>query len=555
MRFDICPRLKAYTQGAGECLLPELKVFVIGDGSLFVRSLRIFLPDAGIREVSYDEANIRVSVSPTYSGYNEYCFGRVTDRSVELHCRDNAGARNAAAILAQLARKTETGYSLPMGTFEDWPDAQYRAFMVESSGRVWIPMETILRYIREMALCRMNVLQFHFMEDPGCTVPLESVPDFHGGPNGEKFTRQEVDEMIVYAAELGIRVTPFIEILSHAADFALVEGLVCPGDDLENLYDVCLGQEKTYDAIEKVIREVAAIFPDDTIHIGADEYDMSRVTPKTAYWDQCPHCRKLMEEKGYTTLRELFLYGIQRINEIVNRAGKVMMMWNADLHPGHLPETLDRNILVHYYRYCSDLGREDIYHLHINGYADEGFSVVNSYYPQTYMDLPEYMSAEKLASWSYRNDPLVKKANRAKVPGGCLCAWEEFRHYVRTVPAAIALFADRLWNAHGDPVGYEERSYGEALTRVLFDGKLPEGMNIFTCIGDVLPPLDDQKPAHLRMVFADLATLAETAAALRALAGDDVAQSYAQAIEWVMEEKKQQTGYTGPQTERIKFQG
>ena len=171
------------------------------------------------------------------------------------------------------------------------------------------------------------------------------------------------------------------------------------------------------------------------------------------------------------------------------------------------------------------------------------------------MDLPEYMSAEKLASWSYRNDPLVKKANRAKVPGGCLCAWEEFRHYVRTVPAAIALFADRLWNAHGDPVGYEERSYGEALTRVLFDGKLPEGMNIFTCIGDVLPPLDDQKPAHLRMVFADLATLAETAAALRALAGDDVAQSYAQAIEWVMEEKKQQTGYTGPQTERIKFQG
>ena len=26
----------------------------------------------------------------------------------------------------------------------------------------------------------------------------------------------------------------------------------------------------------------------------------------------------------------------------VNRCGKVMMMWNADLHPGHLPEELDR---------------------------------------------------------------------------------------------------------------------------------------------------------------------------------------------------------------------
>ena len=351
----------------------------------------------------------------------------------------------------------------------------------------------------------------------------------------------------------GIRVTPFIEILSHAADFALAEGLVCPGDDLKNLYDVCLGQEKTYAAIEKVIREVAAIFPDDTIHIGADEYDMSRVTPYTAHWDQCPHCRAVMAQKGFTTLREMFLYGIQRINEIVNRAGKVMMMWNADLHPGHLPENLDRNILVHYYRYCSDLGREDIFNLHINGYADEGFSVINSYYPQTYMDLPEYMSAEKLCSWSYRNDPLVKKGNRPKVPGGCLCAWEEYKHYTRTVPAAIALFADRLWNAHGDPADYDN-AYGTAMTRLIFDGKLPEDMNVFACVGDVLPPLKDDEPAHLRRVFASRETLEKTAQALTTLE-NEVAQSYADAIGWVLEEKAKQGAYTGPREDRIAFKG
>ena len=553
MPFDICPRLKHYSQGTGEYLLPEFKVYTIGDGALFLSALKIFLPEAVVRETAFGDANIRLSVSTTYSGYNEYCSGRITARGVELHCRDNAGARNAAAILAQLVRKTESGYTLPMGTFQDWPDAQYRAFMVESSGRVWIPMETIRRDIREMALCRMNVLQFHFMEDPGCTVPLESVPGFHGGPKGEKFTRQEVDEMLAYAAALGIRVTPFIEILSHAADFALAEGLVCPGDDLKNLYDVCLGQEKTYAAIEKVIREVAEIFPDDTIHIGADEYDMSRVTPYTAHWDQCPHCRAVMAEKGFTTLREMFLYGIQRINEIVNRAGKVMMMWNADLHPGHLPEDLDRNILVHYYRYCSDLGREDIFNLHINGYADEGFSVINSYYPQTYMDLADYMNAEKLCSWSYRNDPLVRKANRPKVPGGCLCAWEEYKHYTRTVPAAIALFADRLWNAHGDPADYDD-AYGAAMTRLIFDGKLPENMNVFACVGDVLPPLKDEEPAHLRKVFASRETLEETARALSALDGE-VARAYGDAIAWVLEEKAKQGAYTGPREEKIAFKG
>lgn len=553
MVFDICPRVKQYEVKSGAFSADALRVFSLGKGELFFSACAILLPDVPVERANYAEANIRISVSADYSSKNEFCYLRIREDVVEIHCRDEAGARNAAAILAQILRKNEGGYTLPCGDIRDWPDAQYRAFMVESSGRVWMPMERIMGYIKEMALCRMNVLQFHFMEDPGCTVPLKSVPGFRGGPNGEKFTRQEVDTMIACAAELGIRVVPFIEVLSHAADFALQEGLICPGDNLENLYDVCLGQEKTFAAIEKVIREVAEIFPDEVIHIGADEYDMSRVTPKTAYWDQCPHCQKVMAEKGYTTLRELFLYGICRINEIVNRNGKVMMMWNADLHPGHLPEELPRNILIHYYRYCSDLGREDIFNLHINGYADEGFSVINSYYPQTYMDLPEYMSAEKLNSWTYLNDPLVKKINQPQVSGGCLCAWEDFDHYHRTIPAAIALFADRLWNAEGDPAAYDD-AYGKAMTHLIFEGKLPEDMNVFACIGNVLPPLEDAAPAHLRMIFANRETLEKTRDALAVL-DSTVAKSYAEAITWVMEEKEKQGAYTGPRKDRIAFKG
>ena len=553
MVLDICPRIKHYEVRPGMFCADTLRVFSLGKGELFFSTCAILLPNVTIEHTGYADANVRISISADYSSESEYCAFRIREDGMEIHCRDEAGARNAAAILAQILRKTEAGYTLPCSDIRDWPDAQYRAFMVESSGRVWMPMERIMGYIREMALCRMNVLQFHFMEDPGCTVPLESVPGFHGGPNGENFTRQEVADMITYAATLGIRVVPFIEVLSHAADFALQEGLVCPGDDLENLYDVCLGQEKTFAAIEKVIAEVAEIFPDEVIHIGADEYDMSRVTPYTAYWDKCPHCRAVMEEKGYTTLRELFLYGIRRINEIVNRNGKVMMMWNADLHPGHLPEELPRNILIHYYRYCSDLGREDIFNLHINGYADEGFSVINSYYPQTYMDLADYMSAEKLNSWTYLNDPLVKRSNRPQVPGGCLCAWEDYVHYRRTIPAAIALFADRLWNAEGDPAAYDD-AYGKVMTRLIFAGKLPEDMNVFACVGNVLPPLQDDMPAHVRMVFASRETLETTRDALLAIE-DSVADAYAEAIGWVLEEKKKQGAYTGPRKDRITFKG
>ena len=552
MDYPVWPRVKEFSPLEGTLTLEGLRVFSVGGNDLFFTFLEEFFPEM-TEKVPYDAANVRISQSAVYSPCQEFCSLRIREQGVEIHCRDAAGARNAAAILAQLLKKTPEGFALPLGDIRDWPDAQYRAFMVESSGRVWVDMATIRSHIRTMALCRMNVLQFHFMENPGCTVPLESCPGLRGGPNNEKFTRQEVAEMIAYAGKLGIAVTPFIEVLSHAANFATVEGIACPGDPEENLYDVCLGQEKTFEAIEKVIREVAELFPDGTLHIGADEYDMGRVTPKTAHWLECPHCQKVMAEKGFTTLRELFLYGVRRINGIVNRAGKVMMMWNADLHPGHLPEDLDRNILLHYYRYCSDLGRENIYHLHLDRYADEGFSTVNSYYPQTYMDLPEYMSAEKLCSWSYRNDPLVSRRNRCLVPGGCLCAWEEFDHYKRTVKPAIALFADRLWNAHGDAATREE-ARGRAITRVVFEGALPENMDVFACIGDVLPPLEDKKPAHLPMIGVSPAETREVRGALAQL-DTPTARAYTEALSWVLEEKAKDPGYTGPKKARVKFQG
>lgn len=556
MNINICPRLKKVEQIPGEYRFNGFNLFIIGDGNLFYRSLKIFLPYAAVKLAPLNEANTVISVSRIYSPQSEYFYIRITENGVEIHCSDNMGARNAAATLAQMIRNNNGELILPTAVIEDWPDAKYRAMMFESSGRAWIPMNKLRGYIYEMALCRMNVMIFNFMEDTGCTVPLNSAPRLKGGGSeGLKYTKEEIKEMIAYAADLGITVAPFIEVLSHAADLAVSEGIACPGDSEENMFDVCIGSEKTFEVIERIVKEVAELFPSDVIHIGADEYDMSAVTPKTAYWDKCPHCRKLSEKMGYTTLRELFLYAIERINKIVNNQGKIMMMWNADIHPGHLPMCLDRNIIMHYYRYCSDLGREKLYNLHINGYIDEGFTTINSYYPQTYMDFDDYMSAEKLNSWTYLNDPLVKQANRAKIPGGCCCAWEDHEHYKRTVPAAIPLFADRLWNAEGDPVAYD-CNYGKALTRIIFGGKLPEDMNVFAAVGDVLPPLKDNVKIHKDMITADTEELLRIKNALGKAAadGDDTAQSYLDAVKAAIDERLTEK-VKEPLKERISFRG
>lgn len=556
-RFDTCPRVKKYTDNGGELHMKDISLCVIGQGDLFARTLKILLPDITSQESTRNEANTVLSVSYVYSSQNEYCYLRIMPTGIEIHCRDNAGARNAAAILAQLARPHPNGgYTLPCGVVEDWPDAQYRAMMLESSGRGWLSMTELRTYIRQMALCRMNVMQFHFMENCGCNIQLDCLPDLPGfGKENRKYTKDEVRDMIAFAAELGIAITPFVEVLSHATDFAIYAGIACPGDKKPNMFTVCLGQEKTFQVIEMLLTEIAELFPDDVLHVGADEYDMSAVSPLAPYWDKCPHCQKLAAQKGFTTLREMFMYGISRLNRIVNGLGKVMMLWNADLRPGYLPRDMDRNMVIHFYRDNNCLCREKIYNLTVDGYVEDGFSVINSYYPQTYLDLEDYVSSDKLRGWSYVNDPLVRQKNRAKVPGGCCCVWDHHDHYVRTVPAGILLYADRFWNAFGDPADYDD-AYGCTMTRLLFDNRLPEGTNVFACIGDVLPPLNDKELVHGPKITADLNTITQTREALLTLKndGDELAGYYAEALVMAIEEKNKIPSTT-PLTEWIVFKG
>lgn len=521
MDFSMCPRAKRTVRFEGVFRFDELKVFTVGDGARFFRALRVLCPDLSVREASRDEANVVLSVATVFSSKNEYCYFRIQQNGMEIHARDEMGARNAAAILAQIIRAKGAGFALPCGTVEDWPDAQYRGFMLESSGRekAWMPMELIKEYIRSMALARMNEVIFHFMEHDGTTILLDCYPELHGDHDGNrKYTKDEVRDMIAYAEELGMTVTPFVEVLSHSSDFTRVAGINCPGDtDPKNMFAVCLGQEKTYVAIENVLREVAELFPAPVMHIGCDEYDMRRVTPFTAYWDRCPHCLAKMKELGVTTMREYFRYALARINKALNKMGKITMLWNADMKPGELPSWLERNMIVHYYRFDNPYGKERLYELYPDGYVEDGYAVLNSYYPNTYMDDCEFYATDMtINQWSYHREPAVAPQNRAKVIGGCVCAWQG-TSFIRTIPPAIFLFADRLWNADDTGVRYDD-AYGRVVTRLLFDGKLPEGMNVFRMVGRMLPPQHPDKPVHTVDLCASLAEIREIKGALEALA-------------------------------------
>ncbi len=100
MEYNNCPRVKKYEALPGSLQFTSFKVFEAGQSELFFSSMRIFQPDLKVEKSSYKDANIRLSVSADYSPYNEYCYIRIRENAIEIHCADRLGARNASAILA-----------------------------------------------------------------------------------------------------------------------------------------------------------------------------------------------------------------------------------------------------------------------------------------------------------------------------------------------------------------------------------------------------------------------------------------------------------------------
>ncbi|RIK32181.1 MAG: beta-N-acetylhexosaminidase, partial [Chloroflexi bacterium] len=112
-----------------------------------------------------------------------------------------------------------------------------------------------------------------------------------GGVGGKKsgyYTQDEYRELVAYAAERFIVIVPEIDTPGHTnAALAAYPELNCDGVARE-LYtgievgfsSLCLDKEITYQFLEDVIRELAALTPGEFIHIGGDE---AHATDKTAY--------------------------------------------------------------------------------------------------------------------------------------------------------------------------------------------------------------------------------------------------------------------------------
>ena len=224
-----------------------------------------------------------------------------------------------------------------------------------------------------MSKYKLNLLHLHLTDDEGWRVEIKSLPkltevgawsvyrvgQFGGFPPpalnaprtyGGFYTQNDIKELVQYAKERFVNIMPEVDVPGHSlAAIAAYPELSCSGgtknigvssgESIKDwsthtaLYDdnLCPANENVYEFLDKVITELAQLFPFEYIHMGGDE------TFKT-FWKSSDAITSLMKKENLKTYEEVQSYFEKRLEKIVESKGKKFMGWDEILEGGIGPD-------------------------------------------------------------------------------------------------------------------------------------------------------------------------------------------------------------------------
>ncbi|MEC9378975.1 MAG: beta-N-acetylhexosaminidase [Candidatus Latescibacterota bacterium] len=392
---------------------------------------------------------------------------------ITIQGADAAGFFNGTASVLQLAERSGDGRILwPCGVIEDTPRFAFRGLMLDCA-RHFHDKETVLRTLDLMAQFKLNRFHWHLTDDEGWRIEIQAFPEltergawrgegevleaqFGTGPNryGGFYSRQDVQDVIDYAAVRQIQVIPEIDVPGHsrAAIKSCPELLVEEADDsqycgvqlyTDNVLNPAL--PGTYQFLHTVLDEVCDLFPGEYVHVGADE-----VPP--GVWEQSPACRDFMAEHGYENAHELQGHLLRDLQEHLAKKGKKLMGWEEAVHG----DKLDHSATVNAWGGIP-IGTE---------LANAGYGVVACAAPFAYLDLAWDANAyEPGYYWAGTNDlaqcygyepgtPELTEEGAAQMIGVQAALWGELvkgraQLEYMLFPRLLAM-AETAWTAAGD---------------------------------------------------------------------------------------------------------
>ncbi|WUJ29371.1 beta-N-acetylhexosaminidase [Streptomyces sp. NBC_00388] len=253
--------------------------------------------------------DITLTISAREHGLGDEGYRLVSSaRGVTITAGKAAGLFHGVQTLRQQlpaaveARHRQPGpWQVAGGTVTDVPRYAYRGAMLDVS-RHFFTVQQVERYIDELALYKINKLHLHLSDDQGWRIALSSWPKLAtyggstevGGGKGGYYTKADYREIVRYATARHLDVVPEIDLPSHTnAALASYPELNCDGV-APPLYtgtevgfsSLCVPKPVTYDFVDDVVRELAALTPGQYLHIGGDEAHSTSQADYNAFMDK-----------------------------------------------------------------------------------------------------------------------------------------------------------------------------------------------------------------------------------------------------------------------------
>lgn len=247
---------------------------------------------------------------------------------------------------AEIAKTTLVNnieWSIPSSYIYDKPEYIHRGFMIDVA-RHFFTEEEIKKQIDYASQYKINRLHLHLTDDQGWRIEIKKYPDLTliggstevgGGPGGY-YTQEQFKSIVKYASDRYIEIIPEVDMPGHTNAALASLGFLNPDGKRKPLYTgtnvgfstLMTDDEKTYEFIENVVKEISEISPSKYFHMGGDEAD--------------------------STKKEDYDYFVGRVSKIVQKYGKTPIGWD----PIDTAPTIDSSVILQNWKDSNEAARK-----------------------------------------------------------------------------------------------------------------------------------------------------------------------------------------------------
>lgn len=300
-----------------------------------------------------NKVNFRVDPNATDIPDEGYQL-EIDEAGVRLTAKTETGLFYGKQTLLQLL----TPNGLPYVKINDHPRFPYRGLHLDVS-RHFFDKEEVKKLMNVMSYYKLNTLHLHLTDAGGWRLQIDKyrkltqegafrtqsdwrewwdngkdrqyLKEGTEGAYGGYYTKDDIRDMLAYAAEKHITIIPEIEFPAHSDEVFVAYPELCCAGKSHTSGDFCIGNPKTFEFMENVLTEVIELFPSEYIHIGGDEAGKNT-------WKTCPKCQALMKKEKLANVDELQSYMIRKAEEFLNSKGRRLIGWDEILEGGLAPE-------------------------------------------------------------------------------------------------------------------------------------------------------------------------------------------------------------------------